>query len=96
MVVTGNFRARAELRKNLRRQFQYSARIFIHKDEPLRPCTIHDISNTGARLVLERDQELPDKFILLLTKNVGARRYCKVVWREKTSVGVEFRQPVVG
>ena len=68
MLVTDKFRPDAELRKKSRRQFQYAARFFTRKDEPLRPCTIRDISNTGARLVLESDQELPDKFILLLIK----------------------------
>jgi hypothetical protein len=90
MVVTGNFRNRAELRKNPRRQFHYTARIMADKNTPLIACSISDISESGARLALEVDGELPDTFILLLTPNGGARRHCRVVWRDGTSVGVEF------
>lgn len=93
MVVVGNFRGRAELRKKPRRQFHYEARIFIAKDEPLLPCTIADISEGGARLVLETGQELPKRFTLLLTRGAGTRRHCKLVWRDETAAGVAFVDP---
>jgi len=89
MVISGNCRNRAELRKRPRRQFQYTAKIVLDDSEP-RTCTISDISHTGARLVLENDQPLPDRFILLLTRSGGARRRCRVVWRTGVCVGVEF------
>jgi hypothetical protein len=89
MVISGNYRNRAELRKRPRRQFHYTAKIVLDDAEP-RACTISDISHTGARLVLDNDEPLPDRFILLLTRNGGARRRCRVVWRTGVSVGVEF------
>jgi hypothetical protein len=49
-----------------------------------------DVSHTGARVVLENDEPLPDRFILLLTRNGVARRRCRVVWRTGVSLGVEF------
>lgn len=49
-----------------------------------------DVSQTGARLVLETNDELPDRFLLLLTRNGGARRSCRVVWRTGVTVGVKF------
>jgi len=90
MVVIGNFRNRAELRKKPRRQFHYTARIITGKEAPPLPCSIADISETGARLALERDRELPDKFMLLLTANGHAHRQCRVVWRDGVNIGVEF------
>jgi len=57
---------------------------------PLIACSIADVSESGARLTLERDDELPDKFLLLLTANGRARRHCRVVWRTGVIVGVEF------
>ena len=90
MVVLGNFRNRAELRKKPRRQFHYGARLVIDDKGTLVPCSIADISETGARLMLERDQELPERFLLLLTPRGGARRVCRVVWRNALSLGVEF------
>jgi len=90
MVVVGNFRNRAELRKKPRRQFHYNAKILIDKKTPPIACTIVDISESGARLSLERDEELPQTFVLLLTVNGGARRHCRVVWRTGLTVGVAF------
>ena len=90
MVVIGNFRNRAELRKKPRRQFHYTARIIVGKEAPPLPCSIADISETGARLVLERESELPEKFLLLLTASGDAHRHCRVVWRTGLIVGVAF------
>jgi len=90
MVVVGNFRNCAELRRKPRRQFHYTARIIAGKNAPPIACSISDISERGARLALEGDGEVPDTFILLLTADGGARRHCRVVWRDGVNVGVEF------
>jgi len=90
MVVVGNFRAANELRKKPRRQFYYRAKILIDKKRPAQACSISDISHGGARLVLERDEKLPPRFLLLLSAQGGARRICRVVWRDGLTVGVEF------
>jgi PilZ domain len=90
MVVIGNYCNRAELRKKPRRQFHYNAKILIDKTTPPIACSISDISESGARLSLENDRELPETFMLLLTANGGARRHCRVVWREGLMIGVEF------
>lgn len=93
MVVIGNFRNHAELRKKPRRQFHYTARIVADKDAPALACSIQDISETGARIALEQDSELPETFLLLLTPNGHARRHCRIIWREGINIGVEFPQP---
>lgn len=90
MVMTGNYRSRAELRKKPRRHFHYSAKILAGAKEPPRSCTISDISHSGARLVLENDDKLPDRFILLLSRNGGTRRRCRLIWRTGQTIGVEF------
>jgi hypothetical protein len=89
MVAAG--RTRAELRRKPRRQFHYTARILTDQNGPPRKCSISDISQTGAKIALECDEELPDRFVLLLTATGAARRICWVVWRTGTNVGVEFR-----
>jgi hypothetical protein len=93
MVVVGNYRTHAELRKKPRRQFHYNAQIFADKKTPPLACAIADISESGARLALEHDVELPDTFMLLLTANGGARRHCRIVWRTGMTIGVEFPEP---
>ncbi len=53
-------------------------------------CALHDISETGARLNVEGSETVPDHFILLLSANGAARRYCRVVWRQPRQIGVHF------
>jgi len=93
MVVTRNFQNRAELRKKPRRHFHYNARIFTAEKAPLLPCALADISESGARLTLKNDAELPQQFMLVLTKAGEARRRCRVVWRDGLTLGVEFPTP---
>jgi methyl-accepting chemotaxis protein len=90
MVVVGNFRAHAEMRKKPRRQFHYNARVLTGGDTPPIACSIADISETGARLTLESENELPDEFVLVLTPKGNPRRQCRVIWRDGLAVGVEF------
>lgn len=90
MVVTESYRNRAELRKKPCRHFHYSAKIVTGAKEPPRSRTISDISHSGARLVLESDDKLPDRFTLLLSSNGGTRCRCRLVWRTGQTIGVEF------
>jgi len=54
------------------------------------PCTISDVSNSGARIGISKDQKLPDAFWLKIS---GYRRKMKAEtrWREGDQVGVEFK-----
>jgi hypothetical protein len=52
------------------------------------PCTISDVSATGARLTTKFMDMLPDEFDLAL--NADLMRKCQVVWRTNTQVGVKF------
>ncbi len=90
MVVIGNYRTHAELRKKPRRPFNYTARIVAAEDKPLVPCLIADISEGGARRCLARDEELPQIFTLLLTPKGDTRRFCQVTRRDGTILGVRF------
>ena len=90
MVMTGNYRNRAEVRKKPRQPFHYAAKIFTDGATPPQKCTIADVSQTGARIVLDSDSQLPDRFILVLSRSGATRRRCRVVWRNGTTVGVAF------
>jgi PilZ domain len=93
MVAIGKFRNQAELRRKPRRNFHYNASVLLDGTSAPRPCAICDISETGARIMLDNEYELPERFILLLTPSGEARRHCRVVWRNGLSVGVEFPTP---
>ena len=85
--------ARSELRRKPRRNFHYNASVLLDGTSPPRPCAISDISDTGARIMLQAECELPERFVLLLTRRGEARRLCRLVWRNGLSAGVEFPTP---
>jgi hypothetical protein len=86
----GIHRAAKEQRRKPRRQFHYRARILISEKAQPRNCQIADISESGARIILERDEVLPSRFLLLLSARAGTRRICRLVWRKGLTVGVQF------
>lgn len=55
------------------------------------PCTVKDISATGARIGLPSSYELPENFLL---KVVGKDFLCRVklAWRKGNFVGVHIEQ----
>lgn len=57
-------------------------------------CDILDISDGGARLrpLLVAPKLLPEKFTLLLSTCGRVRRDCRVVWRSRSEIGVEFNK----
>src|SRR5829696_7116805 len=79
-----------EQRTNLRREVRYGVWIAYGDDWTLVPCTILDVSQSGARLMLPGNEDVPSEFILLLSEHGRARRQCRVAWRRKDKVGVEF------
>src|SRR5258708_39630643 len=93
MVGAGNSRNRAELRRKPRRNFHYNASVLLDGTSSPQPCAIADISETGARIMLEKECALPERFILLLSRGGEARRHCRLVWRSGLSAGVEFPAP---
>jgi PilZ domain len=93
MVAIGNnHRSGPELRRKPRQPFHYNAAV-LTEDNQLHRCAIADVSETGARIQLETDWELPERFLLLLTRGGGTRRLCRKVWRDGLMVGVEFPVP---
>lgn len=91
MVVVRNLRSRTEHRKKPRRQFHHNAKILLDRKGTLLACSLADISETGARITLETERELPERFVLLFTAQGETRRRCRVVWREGTTFGLAFR-----
>ena len=86
----GYVRGRKEMRRKPRRQSQCTAWILIDKHVPPIECKVADLSMLGARIVLPRDQKLPDHFILLLSENGTAWQNCRLVWQTGLKAGMEF------
>jgi len=79
-----------EKRSSVRRDARYGVWIAYGDDRTLVPCTLLDVSQSGARLMLPGNEDVPDDFMLLLSEHGRARRQCRVAWRRKDKVGVEF------
>jgi hypothetical protein len=58
----------------------------------LLPCTIRDLSKSGARLELFKEAVLPQYFFLSLLPDGGGRRLCSKVWQLALVAGVRFAE----
>lgn len=52
------------------------------------PCTIRDVSATGARLQLNSSAWVPEQFALIFTS--GLRKACRLAWRRDRLIGTAF------
>ncbi len=80
-----------EKRSARRQPLRYTAWVAVTANQRL-GCVVSDVSDTGARIDVQDSAALPDQFVLLLTSSGAARRYCRVVWRKPTQVGVQFER----
>jgi hypothetical protein len=78
------------LQKNLYKPVWHRASIFAGKGQPVVPCTIADISRTGAEITVDPQVEIPSEFTLLLTEDGRVRRHCRLASREETQIQVYF------
>jgi hypothetical protein len=78
------------VRKNRRRQVRLGATILSPEGKLLAPCLMADVSGTGARLVVQSSEQIPDQFSLVLSRDGQLRRECHVAWRREKVIGVRF------
>lgn len=52
------------------------------------PCTIRDVSATGARLQLNSSAWVPEQFSVIFTS--GLRKTCRLAWRRDRLIGSAF------
>lgn len=55
-------------------------------------CTIRDMSEAGARLLIANTVGVPETF-LLYERSAEALHPARVVWRQSNALGVEFEGP---
>src|SRR5664279_2914494 len=78
-----------EKRQARRQPLRYTAWIALTADQR-HGCVVSDVSDTGARIDVQDSTTIPDHFVLMLSSNGAARRYCRVMWRKPTQIGVHF------
>ncbi|MFA5900425.1 MAG: PilZ domain-containing protein [Hyphomicrobium sp.] len=78
-----------ERRKVSRRRVLKEGKIVYADGMRVVDCTIRDLSETGARLLVANTVSLPETFHLF-EKAAGLVYPAAIVWRQATSVGVQF------
>ena len=61
----------------------------IERDGEKIPCTIRDLSITGAALEISDKIKIPATFTLIVPED-GLKLLCRVVWRRDFQIGVTF------
>ena len=56
----------------------------------LERCTLVNVCEIGARLTIGDVYDLPENFVLHLTRGSEPGRQCRVIWQRNHEVDVEF------
>ncbi|MDD7908929.1 PilZ domain-containing protein [Pseudovibrio exalbescens] len=78
-----------ERRRSRRRRTLKEGRVVFNDHSVVIDCTIRDLSDEGARLLLETTQDIPDEFFLYIVQH-RQRAKVEVRWRTGDAMGVEF------
>jgi hypothetical protein len=54
-------------------------------------CKMLDVSKFGARIRVSDPRSTPQEFLILLDR--GLTRWCQVMWRSDTEIGIKFVEP---
>ena len=52
-------------------------------------CVVRDISKIGARVLVDKPDQLPETIILVLNQT-NVHHKCDVIWRSKYEIGLRF------
>ena len=77
-------------KRDARKSVQQSAWITLDGGFAARPCTVRDLSATGARITVDDPSVLSGRLRLAFTRDARTGRNCAVVWRRGKSLGVKF------
>ncbi len=79
-----------EKRQSTRRPITHSVFMATGLGPPLK-CQMLDVSEFGARIRVGDPKTAPQEFLIVLDR--GLARWCQVVWRSKTEIGIKFIEP---
>ncbi|MEK1871805.1 MAG: PilZ domain-containing protein [Rhizobium altiplani] len=78
-------------RKAHRRRTLIGAKILLNGGSSVLDCVVKDLSDGGARLVMDGAIAVPADFDLHLSDG-RVFRSCRIAWRQVSSLGVSFSQ----
>jgi hypothetical protein len=77
-------------RQSSRQRVNCPAWVDIGDGSPVRPCTLWDVSEAGARISIEAPADVPKEFSLVLSADGSVRRRCRVIWRSDAQIGARY------
>jgi hypothetical protein len=77
-------------RKTVRKPSSVTAYLYSADGWPLGQCHMLDVSTTGAKLVHDIEDDMPERFLLSFSRDGKVRRLCQAVWKKDNEVGVRF------
>jgi len=80
-----------QLKRDVRRsRHSITAWITVEGSFVNRECELLDVSETGAKILLDWATELPTRFLLKRIPNSAANTVCDVMWRRGRMLGIKF------
>jgi hypothetical protein len=76
-------------KREARKSVRQSGWITLDGGFAARPCTVLDLSSTGAKITVD-DPQAVTKARLAFSRDARAGRICQVVWRRGKTLGVKF------
>jgi hypothetical protein len=76
--------------RNPRHATHHDAWIALDGGFAKRKCTVLNLSKGGARIRVDDAGTVPGRLDLAFSKDVGKITRCRVVWRDRSSIGVAF------
>src|ERR1044072_4825444 len=90
MSILDFFRFPKEQRRHARHKVVTTAWLRLKDDTIPFVGVIWDVSEGGARLTVARKEAIPDEFALALTRDASTGTSCRVVWRLREQIGIQF------
>jgi hypothetical protein len=83
-----------EQRRSIREHVCFPAWIEIDRAAERSECTVLDVSESGARLVVPSKTRFPKEFWLVFSKDGTRRRRCRMAWQSSEQIGLTYLAPL--
>ena len=93
MTKSSDSKSQVEYRKELRRRVLFSGVIFVPQTHATIDCSIKDLSDDGAKIIVHAQTLSPDNYLLINIKNRIAYEV-QCVRRKGREMGVKIRRSI--
>jgi hypothetical protein len=77
-------------KRETRKSVSQSGWITLDGGFAARPCTVLDLSSTGAKITIDDPNAVTAKARLAFSRDARMGRTCQVVWRRGKTLGIKF------